>query len=454
MEKNVAALTKKGKINNYWNLNINMKILVIGSGAREHAIIKKLSSDSEVYCVMTKKNPAIASLCKKFYLAHIEKPDEIISAIRGERFDVTFASPDAVLAAGVSDALLKAGYHVASPSKAAARIEWDKGYMRALMEKYHIDGRLLHKVVKSAPEARKIIEQIQSVAIKPLGLTGGKGVKVTGDHFDTVDEGMEYVHHLLGNDGMLLIEEKAEGEEFSLMCFTDGRYIIPMPPVQDHKRAYENDEGPNTGGMGSYSSGEILPFLSPNDIEQAHKILQQTIDALAKDGNPFKGILYGQFMATKTGLKVIEFNARFGDPEAMNVLAVLESSLSQIFFDIANGTLKTAKFSTDSTVVKYLVPKGYPDKPLKDVEVSIDENAAKKVGAEVYFASVYEQEGKLLMGGSRTFAVLGRAKKLDDAEHIAEKACSLAKGQVWHRKDVGTKKLIQKRIDHMKQIRQ
>jgi phosphoribosylamine--glycine ligase len=227
-----------------------------------------------------------------------------------------------------------------------------------------------------------------------------------------------------------------------------------MPPVQDHKRAYENDEGPNTGGMGSYSSGEILPFLSPNDIEQAHKILQQTIDALAKDGNPFKGILYGQFMATKTGLKVIEFNARFGDPEAMNVLAVLESSLSQIFFDIANGTLKTAKFSTDSTVVKYLVPKGYPDKPLKDVEVSIDENAAKKVGAEVYFASVYEQEGKLLMGGSRTFAVLGRAKKLDDAEHIAEKACSLAKGQVWHRKDVGTKKLIQKRIDHMKQIRQ
>ena len=430
-----------------------MKILVIGSGAREHAIIKKLSIDSEVYCVMSKKNPAVAALCKKFYLAHIEKPEEVISAIRGERFDIAFASPDAVLAAGMSDALIKAGYKIASPIKAAARIEWDKGFMRSLMEKYAINGRVFHKVVRDATEAKRIIEKMKDVVIKPLGLTGGKGVKVAGEHFQTIDEGMEYVHHLLGNDGMCLIEERVEGEEFSLMCFSDGIHIAPMPPVQDHKRAFENDSGPNTGGMGSYSSGEKLPFMSQSDLDEAHKILQQTIDALNKEGCPFKGILYGQFMATKTGLKVIEFNARFGDPEAMNAISTLESSLSEIFFDIANGTLKKARFSNEATVVKYLVPKGYPDKPVKDIEVKIDEGSIKKAGAQVYFASVHEQDSKLLLGGSRTFAILGKGKTIDEAEHIAEKGCAYVKGDVWHRKDIGTKSLIQKRVKHMEELR-
>ncbi|MBI5223379.1 phosphoribosylamine--glycine ligase [Candidatus Micrarchaeota archaeon] len=430
-----------------------MKILIIGSGAREHAIIKRLAQDSQVYCVMPKKNPGIVKLCKKIFLADIENPLAVTDAIKGETFDLAFASPDAVLAAGVSDALIHEGIKVASPTKAAARIEWDKSHMRKLTEKYSIKGRIKFRLVKTEKEARETIEEFGEVAIKPLGLTGGKGVKVSGDHFQRIEEGMEYVHSLLQKDKIALIEEKVEGEEFSLMCFSDGKTIAPMPPVQDHKRAFLADTGPNTGGMGSYSTGAILPFLEQSDIDEAHEILQRTIDAMANEGTPFKGVLYGQFMATKKGIRIIEFNARFADPESMNVLALLEGSLSQILMSIAEGKLIKAKFSNDATVVKYLVPNGYPDKPLKDQEVKIDEAAAKKQGAEIYFASVYEKDNKTYLGGSRTFGILGRGKTLDEAERIAEEGCGFGKGPIWHRKDIGTKKLVQKRIDHMRRIR-
>ncbi len=441
-----------------------MKVLLIGNGAREHAIAKRLAEDSELYVVMSKKNPAIAKLCKAYWICDIEDPAAVLDALEdaGMKFDLGFASPDAVLAAGVSDALATRCAKIASPSKAASRIEWDKGFMRSLMEKYKIGGSLRHKVVNDEMEALRTMEEFGSVAIKPLGLTGGKGVKVSGDHFKTNDEGMEYIRSLLAKDGMCLIEEKAEGEEFSYQCFSDGSRIIPMQPVQDHKRAFERDLGPNTGGMGSYSSGRILPFLTEEDILQADTILEGVVQAMKKEGTPFKGVLYGQFMAGPKGVKVIEFNARFGDPEAMNVLAVLEGSntLSRIFLSIADGKLAQAspKFSHDCTVVKYLVPDGYPEKSLKDRECIVDEAAIQRCGAEVYYAAVYEGEqegdkGKVLTTGSRAFGILGRGKTLVEAEAAAEKACAFVTGPLWHRKDIGTAALVQKRVDHMKELR-
>lgn len=430
-----------------------MRVLLIGNGAREHIIAERLSEDAELYAVMSKKNPAIAKLAKEHWICDIENAGAVASAISGRSFDLGFASPDATLEAGVSDALEAAGMAVASPTKAASRIEWDKSFMRSLLERHKVPGSPKHEVVKTKEDAERVIKDYGMVAIKPLGLTGGKGVKVSGDHFTDISEKMAYADSLIKKDGSVLIEEKLVGEEFTLQCFSDGSSICAMPPVQDHKRAWENDRGPNTGGMGSYSSGALLPFMNEKDLEVGKKILQDVVLALKKEGSPFKGVLYGQFMATKDGIKVIEFNARFGDPEAMNVLSMLEGSLSQAFKSMAEGKLKAPKFSDECTVVKYLVPDGYPEKPLKDAKVSVDTASIKSAGANVYYASVYEKDKAIYTSSSRAFGILGKGEKLEEAERIAEKACGFITGPLWHRKDIGTKALIERRVAHMKELR-
>jgi phosphoribosylamine--glycine ligase len=430
-----------------------MKVLLVGNGAREHAIAERLAQDAELYSVMSKKNPAIAQLSKEYWICDIENAESVSKAISGREFDLGFASPDATLAAGVSDALAQTGMLVASPTKAASRIEWDKSYMRNLLTRHKIKGSPKHVVVTSEADARRAIKDYGEVAVKPLGLTGGKGVKVSGDHFTEIDDLADYAKGLIEKDGSALIEEKLVGEEFTFQCFCDGSRISTMPPVQDHKRAYEGDAGPNTGGMGSYSSGTHLPFTRESDIEEAKKILQGVIHAMKKDQAPFHGVLYGQFILTAEGVKIIEFNARFGDPEAMNVLPLMNDSLTNTLLSMAEGQLSRPSFSDDCTVVKYLVPDGYPDKPHKDACVDIDAHGMEASGAKVYFASVYEQAGKILTTGSRAFGILGRGKSLDEAEAIAEKGCSFIRGPVWHRRDIGTSALIKKKTDRMLSIR-
>ena len=430
-----------------------MKVLIVGNGAREHAIAEKLFSDCDLYALMSKKNPAIAQLSKEYWLCDIENADAVSKAISGKEFDLGFASPDATLAAGVSDALAKTGMLVASPSRAASRIEWDKSFMRSLLEKHKVRGSPRHEVVGTREDAARVIKDLNHVAIKPLGLTGGKGVKVSGDHFNEISQMIDYASMLIAKDGKALIEEKLVGEEFTLQGFADGSRIFAMPPVQDHKRAFEGEIGPNTGGMGSYSAGAKLPFMESRDLEDGKKILQDVIHAMKKDGASFKGVLYGQFIATAEGIKIIEFNARFGDPEAMNVLSLLQDPLSDIFLSMAEGQLSPPRFSDECTVVKYLVPEGYPEKPLKDAPVSVDALGLERTGAKIYYASVYEQGGKIFTTGSRAFGMLGKAKTLDQAESIAEKACGYVSGPVWHRKDIGTKALIDKKIERMRSIR-
>jgi len=429
-----------------------MKILLVGNGAREHIIAERLAEHAELYSVMPKKNPAIARLSKKYWLADINSPEAIKKAIENESFDICFSSPDATLAAGVSDALSAFG-EVASPSKNAARIEWDKGFAREIAKKYNIEGLPKLELADSFAEAKSAIERLGEVAVKPIGLTGGKGVKISGEHFNSFAEVEGYIKELLSKDGRVLIEEKLIGEEFTLQAFSDGKRLAFMPPVQDHKRAFEGDRGPNTGGMGSYSTGNILPFLEEKDLARAKKIMKDTIDALYKEGCPFKGVLYGQFMATATDVKVIEFNSRFGDPEAMNVLALLKDPLTKVLERIVDGRLGDAAFDEKSTVVKYLVPAGYPDNPKKDEEVKINEKEIENGGAKAYYASVYEKDGRIYTTSSRSFGILGIADEIEGAERIAEKACAFVSGPLWHRRDIGTRELLEKRINRMKSLR-
>jgi len=427
-----------------------MKVLIVGNGAREHVIAEAIAKDAELYAVMSKKNPAIAKLSEKYWVCDIENPEEVKKAIAGEKFDIGFSSPDATLAAGVSDALGEFCAGIASPTQKASRIEWDKSYARNLMGRNDIPGLPEFKVVSSEREAKSAIDEIGEVAVKPIGLTGGKGVKIMGEHLDK-NETIDYSVKLIDKDGSVLLEERLKGEEFTLQAFCDGEHIAFMPPVQDHKRAFEDDKGPNTGGMGSYSTGENLPFLEKPDLEAAEDIMRKTMDAMKKEGNPYKGILYGQFMVTKNGIKVIEFNARFGDPEAMNVVPLVKDSFSGILQKIADGNLGKVDFEQKSTVVKYLVPDGYPTDPKKDVEVLVKEDKIKNT--KIYYASVYEKDGKVLTTGSRAFGILGIADAIEEAEQISENACGLVDGPVWHRKDIGTKHLIEKRIVHMQKLR-
>jgi phosphoribosylamine--glycine ligase len=301
---------------------------------------------------------------------------------------------------------------------------------------------------------------MDSFVIKPDGLTGGKGVKVSGEHFHSVEEALEYCAEIFKSvQPVVVIEEKLDGEEFSFQSFFDEKHIVHTIPVQDHKRAKDNDTGPNTGGMGSYSCADhLLPFLTRDHIRQAGEINRLVGEAVSREiGEEYKGVLYGGFMLTKDGLRVIEYNARFGDPEVMNVLPLMQADFVEVCKAIIDGTLDklTVRFRHQATVCKYVVPKGYPGKPIRQDDISLD--AAKKVPGlderlRMYYAAVSEKNGKLYLTGSRAVAFVGIANTLFEAERIAEEAASLVEGPVFHRRDIGTAELIQKRIDHMRRI--
>ena len=227
---------------------------------------------------------------------------------------------------------------------------------------------------------------------------------------------------------------------------------MATPPVQDHKRAFDGDKGPNTGGMGSYScENHLLPFLKKEHIDKAIEITKKVAKAINEEtGQFYKGVMYGGFILTKKGIRLIEYNARFGDPEAMNVLPLLKTDLAGICHAIITQELSRVKveFEKKATVCKYVVPEGYPDNPMKGIEIKVA-NSSK---AKVYYGSVEQKNGSLYMMGSRAVGFVGIGDNLEEAEKIAEEGANSAKGRIFHRKDIGTKELIQKRVAHIKRI--
>ncbi len=781
--------------------------LLVGNGAREHAIAKSIckSPDVKLFAYMSAKNPGIAQLCEtskgEYAIGNIENGPEIAKWAKHRKITLAFPSTDAVLAAGVCDELKKAGIRTCAPLKAAARIEWDKNFLRRLMTKYRIGGCPRYKHFDDAKGIDEFVDSLKEVAVKPVGLTGGKGVAVSGFQLKDSEEAKAYAKDILekktGGPGGVLIEEKLVGEEFTLMAFCDGKDMSGMRTVQDHKRAFEGDVGPNcysadtevltergwmtfgelakedrvmifqpefkrirlerpkaiywrkysgkminfshreidllvtpnhrmlvrtrkgegssykvvearnlkgevfipqtgrwigmqkkyltlapsnnrygpktgrmkikiedwaaflglylsegyairsrldgsrvyicqersskhyesmrkildrlpfrsyedkkgfrinsaplydylkrfgtahdkyvpidiknakprtieifleafclgdgdihrgqmrlcssskkliddfqelfmkigrvgiitkdkrktminpinkkmyaaspiysievkkrdktgirkkdvreveykgyigcvtvstglivvrrnhrvaisgnTGGMGSYSDNNIiLPFLTQEDYDQALKTMKKIMEALEQEsGEKYVGVMYGQFMATQDGVSLIEVNARFGDPEALNALAVLKTPLLDIFNAMADGTLAGVKLEREAatSVVKYVVPEGYPDKPVDPFPIGIDYSCLKKSGAEIFFASVDEKDGQILSGRSRSIAVLGKGPSIADAQVVAEEGCGCIYGKLWHRKDIGTPDLVQKRIEQMQKIR-
>lgn len=428
-----------------------MKVLVVGGGGREHAIVQALSRNREtsVYSAMGKRNPGIARIADKIHLCRETDSESISRFASSQGIDYAVIGPEAPLEAGLVDHLEQKGIGCVGPSRASARLETDKGFCRMLMDRHGIAGCPLYRVFYRAEDAIQFMNgHAGDLAIKPIGLTGGKGVRIMGEQVDRAGA-IDYINELKGN---VILEERMIGEEFTLQAFVDGQHIVPMPLVQDHKRAFENDLGPNTGGMGSYSMPDHrLPFVTGPDYEKALAIMKDAVSAMKRLGQPYRGILYGQFMNTATGPMVVEFNARFGDPEAMNVLSLLTSDMGEIVASIVEGTLSGSKvtFNTLATVCKYLVPEGYPEKPVPDAPVGIGDSG----DALLYFANIDEREGTFFTQTSRTLAFVGIGESLAEAESVAEKAASAVTGRVRYRRDIGTAALLQHRIDHMRELR-
>ena len=430
-------------------------ILLVGSGAREVAIakqIKKSSSPLSLFCVAPTTNPQIKTLTTSYFEQPLNENGVVVEIAKKLSIDLAIIGPEGPLEAGLVDALEKEGVLCVGPRKNVARIETSKAFARNIIDLCDGEKNPERMEFSSLDGVKDFLKNLnEQYVIKYDGLMGGKGVKISGEHLHSIEESLSYAKSIVDGGGTFLIEEKFIGEEFSLMSFCDGTYCAHMPAVQDHKRAFEGDVGPNTGGMGTYSFADhSLPFLSKEDIMAAQKTNERVATELyKKTGEKFRGILYGGFMLTGDGVKVIEYNARFGDPEAMNVLSLLETDFMDICNAIVAGSLADLKivFANKATVCKYVVPVGYPNNPSKDFEVICN---TKLDG--LYLAAVQEKDGIIVATGSRTAAFVGVDPNIVIAERIAEKGATDIGGNLFHRKDIGTKDLIGRRKKHMKKV--
>lgn len=433
-----------------------MKILLVGSGAREHIIAQKLSDSpkcDELIVFAAAVNPGIQKLARVYHVGDINDADAVADFAKQNRPDFAVIGPENPIAAGVVNALEAIEVPCASPTRELGQLESSKSFTRKLLKKYEIPGNPDFRTFESDEGLLEYARSLGEFVVKADGLHGGKGVLVQGDHFKTADEGVEAARKFIASDGYVVIEEKLVGQEFSLMSFVDGEHALDMPPIQDHKRAFEGDTGPNTGGMGTYSTPDNLPFLTKQDLSDAHDITVQVAAALKEElGAPFIGIMYGGFIAVKNGVKLIEYNARFGDPEAMNALSLLETDLVEVFQAMIDGSLDQLKlkFAKKATVCKYVVPEGYPNSPVKGEKVEI---GVLPKGVSYYLASVDQRDDGLYMLGSRAIAFVGMADSIEEAQKLAQTGAESVKGPVFFRHDIGTAKLIGERMKMMQKLR-
>jgi len=445
-------------------------VLLVGGGGREHAIARAVSSSgADLYACAGNRNPGIAALAEEFESLDTTNPTAVTAYAREVEATLAVIGPEAALEAGVADSLDDAGVYTFGPREQEARIETDKAFQRRFMERHDIPGCPAFETFEDMEAACEYVDDFDGdLAVKPAGLTGGKGVRVTGDQI-TNEEAKEYIRE--SDYDRIVLEERLVGEEFTVQAFVANGDLRVTPAVQDHKRAYEGDEGPNTGGMGSYSDGQLaLPFMDEDDYQEAVDVLQATVDAL----DSYKGVLYGQFMLTADGIRVVEFNARFGDPEAMNTLPVLNTDFLDVLVAAREGeSLPRLSFAPQATVCKYAVPEGYPTDPESGARVTVDEETIRRVNeryagdadgsvaadggappeALLFYASVDERDDGIYTTTSRSFAVVGLADSIPMAEEVAEDALGAAGDGVHIRHDIGKPDLVQRRIDHMAELR-
>ena len=417
-----------------------MNILVIGSGGREHALYWKLSESpqtEQIYAI-----PGNPGMGASVAIA-LDDHAAILRFVKEHEIGLVVVGPEVPLMNGLVDELEAAGIRAFGPRANAAEIEGSKSFAKDLMKKYGIPTAR-YEVFTAAEPARAYIRQEGApIVVKADGLAAGKGVIVAmteQEALDAVDAIME--DHSFGDAGArVVIEEFMEGEEASLLAFTDGTTIRPMISAQDHKRAYDGDRGPNTGGMGTYAPA---PVMTPEMTERAvEEILKPTIAAMAKEGRVYRGCLYLGLMVTADGPKVVEFNARFGDPETQVVLPLLDSDLVAIMCACADGTLADVpiRWKDGAAVCVVLASGGYPGHYEKGQEIHGLADA-EAMGALVFHAGTAMKDGKLVTNGGRVLGVVGRGADISSAVDAAYAAATkISFKDAYYRKDIAHRAL-------------
>ena len=409
-----------------------MKVLVIGSGGREHAIVDALSRSPQVekiYCASGNAGIARQAECLPIRDTEVERLRDFAAQ---HDIALTVVGPEAALAAGVVDCFRAAGLRIFGPTKAAARVESSKEFAKDLMARYGIPTAA-YRAFSDYAEARDYVSGRPFPAVlKYDGLAAGKGVVIA----QTMEEADAALKEMLLDDkfgeGRVVVEDYLEGPEFSLLCFVSGRRVWPMVLSQDHKRAYDGDKGPNTGGMGAYSP---LPFITEEDERYAvERIMCPMAEAMVAEGCSFEGVLYGGLMKTADGIKVIEFNARFGDPETEVVLPRLKSDIVDIFCAVADGRDARLEWDDRPALGIVLASKGYPGSYEKGFEI----RGLDRVEGTVYHMGTKADGDRILTAGGRVLFVVGRGRDLAEAHAAALRdVARIECDNLFHRTDIG-----------------
>lgn len=409
-------------------------VLVVGGGGREHAIVNALSRSpfvTKIYCA-----PGNAGIAEKAECVPIADHDieGLLEFVREKGVNLTVVGPEVPLSRGIANAFAEAGQRIFGPTAEAARIESSKDFAKSIMAKYGVPTAS-YRTFEDFDEALAYVkEQSFPVVLKYDGLAAGKGVTIPQD----VEQAEADLRAMLLDDrfgkGKVVVEEFLTGPEFSLMCLVDGPRVFPLALAQDHKRAFEGDEGPNTGGMGAYSP---LPFISEEEEQWAvEHIMKPVAEGLVAEGTPFRGVLYGGLMKTPDGIKVIEFNCRFGDPETEVVLPRLESDFFLMVSAIADGTaMPEIKWSDDATLGFVLASKGYPGSYAKNFAI---EGLDPAPGVSFCHMGTRSEGGRLYTAGGRVLMVIGRGKTLREARDKALAAAGKVRcDNLFFRSDIG-----------------
>lgn len=409
-----------------------MKVLVIGSGGREHAIVDALSRSAQVEKIYAAPgNAGIATQAECVAIRETEI-DRLANFAKEQEIALTVVGPEVALAAGVVDRFKAEGLRIFGPTKAAARIESSKEFAKELMAKYEVPTAAFKAFTDYEEAWAYVSSRPLPAVLKYDGLAAGKGVVIA----QTAEEAEAALKDMLLDtkfgEGKVVVEDFLTGPEFSLLCFVSGEKVWPMQLAQDHKRAFDGDKGPNTGGMGAYSP---LPFITEEDEQFAlNEVMKPVAAAMVKEGCPFQGVLYGGLMKTPDGVKVIEFNARFGDPETEVVLPRLKSDIVDIFCAVADGTDAELEWHDFATLGIVLASKGYPEEYEKGHAI----NGLDQVEGTVYHMGTKEVDGQIVTNGGRVLFVVGKGATLEEARAKAlQDVAKIACDNLFHRTDIG-----------------
>jgi phosphoribosylamine--glycine ligase len=424
-----------------------MKILIIGSGAREHAIAWKLARERDVSAVVcTPGNPGIAAVAQ-CVPGDVTNPQQMLAIAGRERIDLTVVGPELPLSLGVADAFNAAGQAIVGPSKAAAALESSKSFAKDFMQRHRVPTAR-YAVCDSAAEAQAFVARGEfgfPLVVKADGLAAGKGVVIAEDRAAAdVAVRQSMIDHTFGTAGeRVVFEEFLVGEEASYFVLADGASFVPLSSAQDHKRIFDDDRGPNTGGMGAFSPSPLLtPAIEQRVIEE---VVRPVLEGMKAEGHPYRGFLYVGLMLTADGPKVIEFNVRFGDPEAQVVLPMLDEDLSWLLGAAATGALpsRPARFRNEPHVGVVLAAGGYPDQPESGKAIVGLDAAAGVPGAMVFHAGTSRREGQIVTSGGRVLTVVGRGASHREAIDIAYNAAAhIHFDGMQFRRDIGKKAVV------------